>query len=205
MVVPPAVDTERFRHSAEPPRFDLLTVGSLVPWKRTGDFLQVVAALRNERPDIRAAIAGVGALEETLRHEAARLGISDAVEFLGFQHDVETAYLRVADLRAPLELEGLPVSLLEAMSSGMAAVVSDVGEVRDVVTDGDTGCLFPAGDVESLRAVLSRLLEDPGLCERLGAAAATRVREYASVGAVAARYGQIFAPATDFRLAAGET
>ena len=93
----------------------------------------------------------------------------------------------------PSSWEGLPVSLLEAMSSGMPAVVSDVGEVRDVVIDGETGCLFPAGDVESLRAVLSRLLANPELCERLGAAAATRVREYAGVGAVAARYAEILA------------
>jgi glycosyltransferase involved in cell wall biosynthesis len=191
IVVPPAVDVSRFRRSAEPPRYDLVTVGRLAPEKRTADFLRAVAALRSELPEIKAAVVGVGPLEETLKAEADRLGLSDCVAFLGFRPDVESAYVASRIFVLPSSWEGLPVSLLESMSAGTVAVVSDVGEVRDVVTDGETGFLFPAGDVEALAAILSRLLADPELRERVSAAAAVRVREYAGVDAVSARYAEI--------------
>ena len=66
------------------------------------------------------------------------------------------------------------------MAHARAVVASDVGGLRDLVVDGETGLLVPPGDVAALREALERLLGDADLRRRLGAAARERIRELAS-------------------------
>ena len=66
--------------------------------------------------------------------------------------------------------------LAEAMAHGRPVVASAVGGLRDLVVDGETGLVVPPGDVAALRAALERLLADPELRRRLGAAARERAR-----------------------------
>src|SRR5204862_7010979 len=78
-----------------------------------------------------------------------------------------------ACVRASLK-EGLPRALMEAAAAGRPAVATDVGGNREVIVDGVTGFLVPVGDAEALADRLARLLGDPALCRRLGAAARAR-------------------------------
>jgi glycosyltransferase involved in cell wall biosynthesis len=73
--------------------------------------------------------------------------------------------------------EGLPMAMLEAMAWGLAPVVSAVGGIPEVVTDGDNGLLVDPGDVPQLARAIRRLVDDPGLVSRLGAAARTSAAE----------------------------
>jgi glycosyltransferase involved in cell wall biosynthesis len=66
--------------------------------------------------------------------------------------------------------EGLPLSIIEAMRAGVPVLASRVGGVPELVRDGETGGLFPAGDADALRGLLSGLLDDPERRRRLGAA-----------------------------------
>ena len=70
--------------------------------------------------------------------------------------------------------EGLPVSILEAMAAGLPVVASDVGGVRELVVDGETGLLVAPADDEALARALGRLLADAELRRRMGAAGRTR-------------------------------
>jgi glycosyltransferase involved in cell wall biosynthesis len=96
-------------------------------------------------------------------------------------HDeLERLYDRVAVVACPSHREGFGVVCAEAMAHGRPVVASDVGGLRDLVVDGETGLLVPPRDVSALRAALDRLLGDASLRRRLGGAARERVRDYCS-------------------------
>jgi glycosyltransferase involved in cell wall biosynthesis len=88
--------------------------------------------------------------------------------------------------------EPQPLVTLEAMACGRPIVASATGGLPEVVRDGETGLLVPAGDVSALREALRGLLRDPALCRRLGEAARQRARLFAA-SAVAARIERVYA------------
>jgi glycosyltransferase involved in cell wall biosynthesis len=193
-VIPPAVDVDRFTAEGRPePRWDVLTVGALLPVKRTADLLRALAQLVPDRPGLRAAVAGEGSLEQELHALVRELGLERNVELLGFRADVEALYRAARIFVLPSAYEGLSVALLEAMASGTVPVVTDVGELRSFVRDGETGRLVPVGDVDALARVLGELLDDPPAARGLAAAAVREVRARASVEAVARTYADLFA------------
>jgi glycogen(starch) synthase len=107
-------------------------------------------------------------------------------------HDeLQRLYDRAAVVVCPSRREGFGVACLEAMAHGRPVVATRVGGLRDLVVDGKTGLLVPPRDVQALRAALERLLSDPELRRRLGAAGRTRAAERFS-----------WASATDATLAA---
>lgn len=193
-VIPPSVDVRRFLPSgAESRRYDVVTVGQLVPRKRTADLLLAIANLRTRHPELRVAIVGGGPLEPELRELAVRLGLDSSVDFLGFRPDVEEIHAAGRIFVLASESEGLPIAMLEAMSAGLPAVVSEVGEIPSFVVDGLVGVTFPVGDIEALTDRLGALLEDDSGRAAMGAAAARMVRERVSVEAVAEKYRELFA------------
>jgi glycosyltransferase involved in cell wall biosynthesis len=100
-----------------------------------------------------------------------RHGLLDRVLFRGVVADV-AAYLRASDVFAfPTLGEGMPNALLEAMATGLPCVASAVGGCRDVLTDGETGLLVPAGDAAAFQGALEAVVQSAALRARLGAAA----------------------------------
>lgn len=97
---------------------------------------------------------------------------------LGFvdHRELGAHYARAAVVACPSLREGYGMACLEAMAYGKPVVASAVGGLRDLVVDGETGLLVPPGDPAALRAALERLLGDPELRRRLGAAARERAR-----------------------------
>ena len=183
--VPASIDDRRFR--PRPPsasEYQLITVSQLIPRKRLEDFIEAVARLRANRPELRAAIVGRGPEEEDLRARAARLGVDDAVDFLGFREDVETLYGRSELFVLPSRSEGLSIAMAEAMASGLPAIVTNVGEARDLVHDGRNGFLFEVGDVGTLVERACRVLDNPTLRHSLSAAAARDARSLAGLDRV---------------------
>ena len=136
------------------------------------DLLEAVAALRAAVPDVRLVCAGEGQRSAVKRH-AQHLGIADAVTFTGWVGPSgRRALLESAAVFAlPAYAAALPMSLLEAMAASVPAVVSPVGAVPEVVTDGVTGLLVAPGDRASLQRALRKLLLDRALGARIGAAA----------------------------------
>src|SRR5581483_10747293 len=116
------------------------------------------------------------------------------VHLLGFRSDVP-ALLAAADVFVlPSLSEGLPLSLLEAMSAGRPVVASDTGDVRTVLEGGRLGVLVEPGNAEQLAAALDRLLSRPAEAARMGAAAAAAAAAY-HVSQMAAAYAEVYGAA----------
>lgn len=129
-------------------------------------------------PGWRATLAGDGEVAAA-RRQARELGLADRVDLPGWVDSESVADLiaRADILVLPSFIENLPLSIIEGMASGLAVVATPVGAVEDIVIDGETGLLVQPGDVDGLTEALTRLVADPALRQRLGAAAQKLHRE----------------------------
>jgi glycosyltransferase involved in cell wall biosynthesis len=183
----PAPETKRWKEGGA---FVVGYVGQLIPRKGLDVLLRAVRMLPAR--SVRVAVVGSGEQEGELRALAAELGLGDAVSFLGFRDD-RLAWLRGFDAFVlPSLLEGIPRCLMEAMAAGVPAVASDIPGCRDLVKSGETGLLFPLGDVRSLGTHLDTLRRDPELRHRLGAAGREKVRARHSAARMAQEYEALF-------------
>ena len=155
----------------------ILFLGRLEAAKGIFDLLEAMAALRAAVPDVRLVCAGDGQRIAVARY-AERLGIADAVKFTGWVGPSgKRALLETAAAFAlPSYDEALPNGLCEAMAAGVPVVVSPVGGVPEVVSDGVSGLLVAPGDKVTLERQLRRVLTDRELGARLGSAARETAR-----------------------------
>jgi glycosyltransferase involved in cell wall biosynthesis len=127
---------------------------------------------REGAPPFELRLAGEGHLRARLEEQAARLGIADRVRFLGLVADMPAFYQGLDVFVLPsVSTEGLPLTVLEAMASGLPVVATTVGGTPEAITDGESGLLAPPGDAGALAVALRRVLDDEALRGRLGAAA----------------------------------
>lgn len=192
-------DTDR-RQRARPPQ--VLAVSRLVEKKGLDTLLDAVALLREDGVALTVLLVGDGPLRRPLQEQACRLGIEGTVRFAGSlpPQDVAAAYRQASVVALPCRVgrdgdqDGLPVTLVEAMASGVPVVSTPVAGIPELVLDGETGLLVPPGDPQGLAAALRRLLDDPRLRERLAAAARRHVSTYDRMQTVAALRRLIGAP-----------
>jgi glycosyltransferase involved in cell wall biosynthesis len=117
-----------------------------------------------------------------------RAGMSSRVIFTGQTENVAD-YLRVMDIFVlPSYREGFPKSVLEAMSTGLPVVATDIRGSREAVVHGETGLIVPAKDSASLAAAVERLLDNPQLAARMGRAGRQRVLESFNIADVQRRF-----------------
>jgi glycosyltransferase involved in cell wall biosynthesis len=165
-VIPSGVDLPtQVGEEAHPP--EVLYAGRLSPEKGVLELVEAAAGLN-------LVVAGDGPL---------RTRVPGAQGFV--PHDeLQRLYARAAVVACPSRREGFGVACLEAMAHGRPVVATAVGGLRDLVVDGKTGLVIPSHDPGALRSALERLLGDPVLRRRLGAAGRERARERFSWAAV---------------------
>jgi L-malate glycosyltransferase len=169
-------------------------VGRLHEQKGLGTLLAAAAHIRRQRPDLafRIELLGEGPEEARLREHAARLDLDGHVRFRGHRDDV-AAELAAADVFVlPSRAEGISNALLEALSVGAPAVVSDLPGNRAVIVHERSGLIVPVDEPGPLAQALIRLLEDEGLRDRLGTAGRRTIEERFTIGAVAAAYAALY-------------
>ena len=178
----------------------ILAIGRAVEKKGLDDLLAALACLPRDLA-WRLVHIGGGPLLAALKAQAETLGLTDRIDWRGAQSQTEVlAALRAADLFAMAsrvardgDRDGLPNVLMEAASQRLAIVATRAGAIDELVADGETGLLAPAGDPPALAAAIGRLIADPSLRTRLGAAAQARLAaEFDSAPGIrrlAARFG----------------
>jgi N-acetyl-alpha-D-glucosaminyl L-malate synthase BshA len=192
-VVPNFVDAARFRPGEPAARVVpvLVHVSNFRPVKRVGDVLAVFEAIRAGRP-ARLRLVGNGPDRPALEAQVASRGLTADVEFLGEQIDLP-AVLRGADVfLLPSETESFGLVALEAMACGLPVVASAVGGLPEVIADGETGFLCPMGNVGAMAAAARRVLDDPSLQARLGAAGRRRAETLFRMDPAVDRYVDIY-------------
>jgi glycosyltransferase involved in cell wall biosynthesis len=143
--------------------------GRLSPEKGLPDLIEGIALLGGRFPSLRTVIVGDGPERAALEMLAKRLGIEDRIRFLGFRADARQIMAQVDIVAHVPVYEGFGIVVLEAMAAGRPVVVNDApGGVSEIVVDGETGLIVPAGSADVLAGALARLLDDAPERERLG-------------------------------------
>jgi glycosyltransferase involved in cell wall biosynthesis len=186
--IPTGVDVDRFSPSvsceAVRREFGLMSgqrvisvIGVLRSWKRIDLFVDIAAILAREEPSMRFLVVGEGPQEKNIRRKIDELGVGGRVLLLGHRNDVPDI-LAASDVMVMTSMkEGLPQVVLQALAMQRPVVASPVGAIPEVVAHEETGLLCPAGEVEGFVAAIRRLLQDPALGRRLGAAGRRRILE----------------------------
>lgn len=138
------------------------------------------------------AIAGRGDEEPRLRALASDLGISDRVRLLGLIDDVPQLLHGANVFVQCSRSEGLPLALLEAMSTALPVVVTAVGGMTQVVEDGISGLHVPPGDPDLLAAGLRAILTDAKRAALLGKQARQRIAEHYSRDSMMRAYRDVY-------------
>jgi glycosyltransferase involved in cell wall biosynthesis len=157
----------------------ILFCAKLQPWKRPVDLLRAFAAARI--PNTRLVFAGEGPLRAQLEKESADLGVSKRVLFLGFVNQSQLpAIYTAADLMVlPSTYEPFGVVVNESMLCGCPVAASDhVGAARDLIVHGDTGFVYPCGNIEGLAQILREAFGDRAKLSAAGAAAQARMQSW---------------------------
>lgn len=179
-VLPFTTDTKGLDRISTPsgnpsPSFGI--IGRLSAEKGHSDLLEATAIIHREVPTAQLIIAGDGPLRKDLEAQAERLALGSCVKFLGrFGQLVDVLrQLDVAVLSSTIE--GMPLTILEAMAAGKPAVATGVGAIPDLITDGVTGYVVPPGDVGLLAERVVLLLQDVELRTAMGEAARRAYQE----------------------------
>jgi phosphatidyl-myo-inositol dimannoside synthase len=212
LTIPPGVDVERFRPAADDPAARALArkrlglpetaplvvgVSRLVPRKGFDVLIDAAARLHLSTSEpVHLAIAGGGRDRERLAKRAARAGLGERFHLLGRVADDDLAAVyATADVFAMccrerwggLEAEGFGIVFLEAAASGVPAVAGRSGGAWEAVEDGETGFVVDPLDAGAVAGALERLLTDPELRRRMGAAARARAETSFAYDTLAAR------------------
>lgn len=142
------------------------TLSRLVPEKRVDAVLRAVASLDD---DVYVVVTGDGPEAARLEALARALGIEARARFPGRTDDVASALAALDVLALASSVEGLPLSLVEAMAAELAVVATRVGGVPEIVLDGETGLIVPPGDDAALAEALRELAHDRARAAQLGA------------------------------------
>lgn len=169
------------------------TVGSLYPVKGHKYLIDAAGHAIRRCQDMIFVIVGRGGLREELEAQARNLGIFPHMRFLGHREDVRDLLYLFDVFVLPSLSEGMPLALLEAMAAGLPAVATRVGGVQDVLQDGKTGFLVPAGEPLALADRIMTLLQDRVLAKEMGEAARQVVTRRFSVSRMVDDYKEIYA------------
>jgi glycosyltransferase involved in cell wall biosynthesis len=167
-------------------------IGRLALQKRVRDVIWAVETLRQIRPQLRLAIFGDGPERSRLEDFARSVHCQDHVRFLGHRDDAAN-WLPVFDAFClASSFEGQSNSLMEAMAAARPVVVTNIPPNLELVTPEETGLAFQPEDSVGLMQQLRRLIDEPDLGRRLGAAARERMVAEFSVAAMVDRYAALY-------------
>lgn len=143
----------------------IIASARLVEWSNVAGVIRATAILAKEFSDVRLLIAGDGPEEETLKELARKLGIADAVVFLGRVSRAESWHLRktseVCVLNHTREITASDIQ--SGLAAGVPVVAPNTSDVSEIIRDGESGLLVEQGNDEELAAAIARLFKGEGL------------------------------------------
>ena len=199
---PNGIDTEHYNRRPQRgsfPGFQKrdgdIVVGTIADLRTVKNVPRLLRAVAAAGPNIRLAIVGEGPDRDVIISEAKRLGITDRVMMPGYLRD-PARYIRLFDIFAlSSDSEQYPVSLVEAMTSALPIVSTDVGDVRTIVARENRPFIVARADEDALALAISSLTKDAALRETLGAANRLLACSQYDEETMFARYRQLYGSA----------
>lgn len=195
LALPPGVTPETAPFADAVARFHprIGMVGALEERKDQALLIRAFARVAAHHPTAGLVLAGEGAERPRLEALARSLGVAERVLFLGRVRYPGLLYpLLDIYVQASRFGEGMSNSIAEAMLHGLPVVATDVGGNREVVADGDTGRVVPAGDVDALASAIEALVADADGRARLGNAGRARARESFGLATMVAKTAAVY-------------
>ncbi|WP_080504299.1 glycosyltransferase family 4 protein [Haloarcula amylolytica] len=175
-VIRNAVDIKEFS-PVPTEKKSLLYIGRLVRNNGIQDLLSALPGLLETHPDATIHIVGSGPMEENVYEMIQAEGISESVTVYNFVEDISEMYDIASVFCRPSYSEGLPLTMLEAMASGVPPVVTEIAGVPEVVTDGESGVLLEPGRPDEIEREISILFKNNELRKQLSRNARRYVAE----------------------------
>ncbi|MGE0009509.1 MAG: glycosyltransferase [Candidatus Babeliales bacterium] len=162
---------------------EFISIARLVEKKGIQYALQAFAQTKQEHSNIHYTIIGDGPLRNELLKEAKELGISNNVSFRGWQESQQVAialnkaHIMIAPSVTSVkgDMEGIPVSLMEAMATGLPVLSTNHSGIPELIDHGISGYLSPEKDVQQLAANMQFMIQNPGLWPTIGLAGRQKV------------------------------
>ena len=151
-------------------RKEIVAVGRLMPQKNYEMLLHAIKKVHDRHSEFTLRIFGEGRSRNNLERLVSKIGIKDIVKFEGFTLDVHDQIKDSAIYVLSSDFEGMPNSLMEAMSMGFPVISTDCpcGGPAELIQNGKNGILVPVGDSDKMAMEINRLIEEPGECLKLG-------------------------------------
>ncbi len=204
-VVHCGVDPARYTARPAPPapgeRFEIITIGSLQPYKGQRHLIEACAQLRDQNVSFRCRIVGGGEEQARLESQIAESGLTGLVELLGPQPQDEVArllptahcYVQPSIITPSGKMEGIPVALMEAMACSLPVVATAISGIPELVRPGETGFLVPPADAAALAQALRAVHEAPIEAFRIAQAGRGLVLDEFDLHANVAQLAALFA------------
>lgn len=192
----PAADerSAAFRRSLQPgDRIVVGTVATFIRQKGLDDLLEIARLVRDSGANALFVVVGEGPLRAELEERRRALGVERTVVFTGWLANAAEVALPAFDVfLQPSLWEAMSMVLLEAMAASRAVIATSVGEAPHVIDDGVSGMLVQPRDVAGMASAVQRLIADPALRSRLGAAARQTVEGRFTVERMTRSYEQAY-------------
>ncbi len=179
---------------------ELLFVGRLVEVKGLQILLDAMPKVLAKHPGIRLVVAGAGPLESELRASAAKLNMTDCVDFLGMvpQSELPSLYQQATMAAFPFVVtksgvqEGFGLVVVEAMGCCCPVIAGDLPAIQDTVVHEENGLIFPSGNAQVLADSILKLLDDPEFRARLAGEGRKSVVQNFDWEIIAGKYSHIY-------------
>jgi N-acetyl-alpha-D-glucosaminyl L-malate synthase BshA len=165
----------------------LMHASNFRPVKRVADVVRIFARVRAQIP-AKLLLVGDGPDRPMIQQMAAEMNLGADVHFLGEQDQLEPLFFCADLFLLPSEQESFGLTALEAMNCGVPVIAADVGGLPEVVVHGETGFLFPVGDVAAMADKAVEIMGDPAAYERLKAKARRRAVRVFDAADIIPRY-----------------
>ena len=170
----------------------LIHVSNFRPGKRVVELMDVIRAVADQKSNFRLVIAGDGTTRPEVEKRVKELGIKEYVHFLGVRKDIPEL-LCCSDIFVLFsEVEGMPLTLIEAMACGVPVMTTPAGGSGELVTSGKEGFVTKGFDAEEYTEALLKLIENKPLRKKFGNAGRKTVKADFSVEAIVPRYEKLF-------------
>lgn len=183
--------------------YDIIFIGRLEQVKRVDLLLNAIKLISTESPTLKAVLVGTGSLENELKKLTETLGINQNVEFVGYQRDVYPWLFKSKIFVITSDSEGLPLSLMEAMTAGLPGVVSDVGEMGEIIVNGVNGYLVKERSAQAFADQLNELINRNEHYNKMAVAALDTAKRF-EISNTSAMWDKIFVESNNAALLLNE-